>query len=79
MYHKEKLGMTESIYDLCLFYKSGPLKILGIQTNDTLIQANNDFASNKKEAIKAGKTNDKRLQIFYLCIANQIQPGTNQT
>lgn len=49
--HKEKLSMTESIYDFC-FYRSNPLGIVRMQTNDTLILADDVFASNEEEVIK---------------------------
>ena len=52
--YKEKLGRKESIYNPCLFYSSGPFCIVEMQTNDTLILANNNFAS-KEAAIKFAK------------------------
>lgn len=47
--------MTQSIYKPCLFYRSGVIGIVRMQTNDILILANNDFDSNKEEAVKAVK------------------------
>lgn len=54
-YYKEKLGIKELIYNLCLFYKSGSFSIMRIQTNDTLILVDNNFASRKKAKIKVTK------------------------
>lgn len=54
-HHKEKLGMTESTYSFYLFYKSGPLEIVEMQTDDTLILADNNLTSNEKKAIKIAK------------------------
>ncbi len=54
-HHKEKLRMTESTYDSCLHYRSGPLGIVGIKTDDKLILVDNDFASIEEEAIKQAK------------------------
>ncbi len=69
--YKEKLGMTESIYDPCLFYRSGLLGIVGMQTDDTLILADNDFASNEEEAIKEAKIMTKYRK--YLTSAHPIK------
>lgn len=44
--------MEESIYNLCLFHRSGLFGIIGIQTNNTLILADNNFASKDKIEIK---------------------------
>ncbi len=54
-HYKEKLGIKKSTYDPCIFYRSGPFGIMGIQTNDTLILANNNFASKEKAETKAVK------------------------
>lgn len=44
-YNKDKLGIIESIYNPYLFYNFSLFGIVGMQTNDTLILGNNDFAS----------------------------------
>lgn len=55
-HHKDKLVMKESIYDPCLLYSSGlASSIVGMQTDDTLILADNDFASIEEDAIKSAK------------------------
>lgn len=51
----EKLGMTESTYDPCLFYRSYPLGIVGMQSDEIFILADDVFASNKEGAIKEAK------------------------
>ena len=50
-HHIDKLGMTQSTYDPCLLYKSDPLGVIGIQTDDTLIIATSQFADDEEEAI----------------------------
>ena len=64
--HKEKLGMEELTYDLCLLYKCVPFGIVEMQTNDTLILADNDFASKEEAEIKAAKimTKDREYLTF---------------
>lgn len=52
-HHIEKLTMTESTYDSCLLYSTGPLGVVGLQTDDTLILATSDFATEEDQAIKA--------------------------
>ena len=47
--------MKESTYHPCLLYSSGPFGIVGMQTNDTLILADNNFAGKEKAAIKSAK------------------------
>ena len=55
IHNKKKLGMIESTYNPCLFFIPEPLEIVKMQTNNTLILADNNFASTKKEAIKSAK------------------------
>lgn len=52
-HHKKKFEIIESIYNHCLFFKSEPFKIVVMQTVDTLILADNNFASTEKETIKS--------------------------
>ena len=61
-HYKEKLGMTESTYDPCLFYRFGPLRIVEMQTDDTLILDDNNFARIEEEAIKEPKIMTKDRQ-----------------
>ena len=51
-HHIDKLGMTESTYDPCLLYKSEPLGIIGLQTDDTLMLAEDPFAVIEEVTIK---------------------------
>ena len=62
IHHKDKLGMKESTYDPCLFYSSGLFGIVGMQTDDILILADDDFASIEEDAIKSAKimTKDRK-------------------
>ena len=70
-HHKEKLGMTKSTYDSCLFFRSEPLGIVGMQTDDTLILADNNFASTEEEAIKSAKIMTKNRE--YLTPAHPLK------
>ena len=54
-HHTSNLGMTESTYDACLLFKSEPLGVIGLQTDDTLILADDAFATLEEEAIVAAK------------------------
>ena len=47
--------MKESTYDLCLLYSSGLFGVVGMQTDDTLILADNDFAGKKEAVIQTAK------------------------
>ena len=58
-YHKDKLRIKESSYNFCFFNSFGLFGIVEMQTNDTLILANNNFASKKDAAIKIAKTMTK--------------------
>lgn len=65
-HYKKKLGIAESMYNFYLFYKSGPLAIVEMQTDNTLILIDNNLASNKEEAIKVLKLmiKDRKYLIF---------------
>ena len=54
-HHKKKLGMTKSTYDPCLLLRSELLGIMRMQTDDTLILADNNFASIKKKQLNHQK------------------------
>ena len=54
-HHVNRLGMVQSTYDPCLFYKSEPLGIVGLQTDDTLILADDAFAEAEEDAIRSAK------------------------
>ncbi len=47
--------MTDSTYNPCLIYRCEPFGIVGLQTDDTLMLANNTFAAIEEEAIKTAK------------------------
>lgn len=51
--------MTKSIYNLYLFYRSSPLEIVGMQTNNTLILADNNFINKEGEAVRDAKKKTK--------------------
>jgi hypothetical protein len=49
-YHLNLLAMTQSTYDPCLFYANGSrFAIAGLQTDDTLLLADKDFAAIEEE------------------------------
>ena len=56
--------MEESTYALYLFYRSGLFGIVIIQTDDILIFANNNFASEEEVEIKAAKIMMKDQEYF---------------
>lgn len=56
--------MRESVYNLCLLYRSGPLQIMGMQTNNTLILANNNFANKEEKVVRNVKIMTKDWEYF---------------
>lgn len=54
-YHRDKLGMKESIYDPYFLYSSGLFDVVEMQTDDTLILADNDFAGKEESVIQTAK------------------------
>lgn len=56
--------MEESIYNLCLLCKSSPFGIVGIQSKDTLILPDKNFASKKEAKIKIAKIMTKDQEYF---------------
>lgn len=52
--------MHESTYDSCLLFCPEPLGIIGLQTDDTLILASDEFAANKGDAITAAGIKTKQ-------------------
>lgn len=63
-YYKDKLEMRKSIYDPNYFYNSDLFNFVGMQTNDILILANNNFTSIKENAIKLPKIIMKDRKYF---------------
>ena len=54
-HYVNRLSIVQSTYDPCLLYKSEPLGIVGLQTDDTLILADDAFAEAEEDAIKSAK------------------------
>ena len=57
-HHINKLSMMESTYDSCLLYTDGNDKgfgVVGLQTDDTLILANDIFAAAEEKELKEAK------------------------
>ena len=63
-YHKKKLKMIKSTYNVNFFYYSSLFGIIGMQTNNILILADNNFASIKKDAIRLAKIMTKDRKHF---------------
>ena len=61
-YHKDKFKMKKSIYNPCFLYGLSLFCIMRIQIDDTLILANNDFASIEEDVIRSAKiiTKDRK-------------------
>ena len=59
-YHINNFSMTESTYNLSLLYRYEPFSIVGLQTDDTLMLANNNFTAIEEEAIKTAKFMTKK-------------------
>lgn len=66
MYYKAKFRMIKSIYNLCLFFKSGLWEIVKMQIKNILILVDNNFTNTKEGAIKLAKIviKDKKYLIF---------------
>ena len=64
-HHLDKLHMAQSTYDPCLMYSTTtPFGLVGLQTDDTLIVADNAFAeAEEAELKKAGFMAKKREQL----------------
>ena len=58
-HHIDKLSIEQSTYDPCLLFKSNPLGIVGLQTDDTLLLADDTFADAEEDAIKYAKLMSK--------------------
>jgi hypothetical protein len=56
-HHTDKLGMIQSTYDPCLLYTTDRtcMGIVGMQTDDTLILADQSFAAAEEEAVHSAK------------------------
>lgn len=63
-HNKDKLEIIESTYNLCLFYNSKSFSIVRIQTDNTLILADNIFASIKEDIIRSAKIMTKNKEHF---------------
>ena len=71
-YHKAQLGIKELTYDPYIFFSSSPaFGIVGIQINNILILADNDFASIEEDVIKSTKIMTKNRE--YLTYAHPLK------
>ena len=54
-HHTKELSMEQSTYDPCLLYSNEPFGVVGLQTDDTLFLADNEFAEQEQIQLqKAG-------------------------
>jgi hypothetical protein len=54
-YHISKLQIQQSTFDPCLLHCTGPFGLVGLQTDDTLILASQEFADSEEDQLqKAG-------------------------
>lgn len=56
--------MYELTYNSCLFHRCKPFDIIGLQTRNILILANDNFVGIEKEAIKITKFMTKKQACF---------------
>lgn len=61
---KTNLEIKELTYNPCFLYSSGPVGILGMQIDNTLILVNNNFASKEEAVIKSVKIMIKDQEHF---------------
>ena len=84
-YHKEKLGMVSSTYDSCLLITdNGPLGIIGIQTDDTVILGDEEFSGRKTDAMtfkskEKTRLNKRTTLTFNECIIVRSDDGDTIT
>jgi hypothetical protein len=54
-HHTEQLHTNQSTYNPCLLYSNKPFRIVALQTNDTLLLADEFFANNEKNKLHKAK------------------------
>src|SRR5271155_1799902 len=54
-HHVQQLNMEQSTYDPCLLYSNKPLGIVGLQTDDTLFLADEEFADTEQGELHKAK------------------------
>jgi len=54
-HHLEKLHMSQSTYDPCLLYTNNGFGVVGLQTDDTLLLADETFAESEEMRLKEAK------------------------
>jgi len=52
IYYFNKLGISQSIYNLCLLYRNKSFEIIGLQTDNTLFVKDAEFADKKQNNLK---------------------------
>ena len=77
-HHINKLSMMESTYDFCLLYTDSSKKdfgIVGLQTDNTFILANDIFAAAKEKELKEAKLLAKNREKLILNIPIKFNGG----
>jgi hypothetical protein len=65
-HHIKKLSIEQSTYDPCLLHSTKPFGVVGLQTDDTLFIADNQFAEQEQIQLeKAGFLAKKRERLTF--------------
>lgn len=67
-YYINSFIMTESTYDPCLLFRYERFSIIDLQTDNTLMLANNTFTSIEEKTIKTARFMTKKQACFLLKI-----------
>jgi len=54
-HHIQKLGMKQSTYDPCLLYTTEGFGLAGLQTDDTIFLADEEFATREETELQRAK------------------------
>jgi hypothetical protein len=65
-HHQEKLGIETSLYDLCLLITTSrdAFRVIGIQTDNTLILGDDNFTKIKQDELEKAKLSTKLVNIL---------------
>jgi hypothetical protein len=61
-HHVTQLRMNQSTYDPCLLYSTTPFGLVGLQTDDTLLLADQRFSDREKDELKRAKFTAKERE-----------------
>jgi hypothetical protein len=63
-HHQNQLGMDQSTYDPCLLYSNRPFGVVGLQTDDTLFLADDEFAKLEENELQKAQFMAKEREQF---------------